>query len=156
MVMDDELSCQTAGNPNTIPVKVLLVEDAPALQQLLSIQLDSVGYPHSIASDAEEALKLIAQANFDLILMDCNLPGMSGFQATQEIRKQEITTAGHVPIIAMTALSMAGDEEKCRAAGMDDYLSKPFTLADLRRKLQTWLPIDKSTESPNRTNPLSQ
>jgi signal transduction histidine kinase len=121
--------------------KILAVEDTPMLRQLLAKQLRCLGYPYKLVASAEEALEVLATSEFDLILMDCNLQGMNGFQATQEVRKREAQSRHHIPIIAMTALTMTGDEERCRAASMNDYLAKPFSLAALREKLEVWLSV---------------
>lgn len=76
--------------------------------------------------------------------MDCHLPVLDGFEATQKIRELEKNTNEHITIIAMTAGAMTGDYEKCRQAGMDDYLAKPYTLKQLKEKLSNWLLTEKS------------
>jgi two-component system, sensor histidine kinase and response regulator len=101
---------------------------------------------------------MAAGYNYDAILMDCLMPELDGFQATREIRKGE--GARHVPIIAMTALSMPGDRERCLAAGMDDYLSKPIRRTALDAALLRWLPSDdrpqKTDEEPQTTDDQPQ
>jgi CheY-like chemotaxis protein len=82
---------------------------------------------------------------YDLVLMDCQMPVMDGFQATRIIRERE-GTSRHTHIIAVTANAMEGDRERCLAAGMDDYLAKPFRAGDLRRALAKWLPTSPDTE----------
>lgn len=84
-----------------------------------------------MAANGNEALAALAQHSFDLVLMDVHMPGMDGFETTIAIRKQEKTTGGHQSIVAMTALVMKGDRERCIAAGMDGYISKPIDLQQL-------------------------
>jgi CheY-like chemotaxis protein len=84
-----------------------------------------------LAANGKEALEALARASFDLVLMDVHMPDMDGIEATMAIREKEKTTGLHQPIIAMTALAMKGDRERCLAAGMDGYLSKPIDLQQL-------------------------
>jgi CheY-like chemotaxis protein len=90
----------------------------------------------TLANNGKEAVAKLQQPhNFDLIFMDCQMPEMDGFEATREIRKLETK---HIPIVALTANAMEGDAQRCQAAGMDDYLSKPVKLQDFERILQRW------------------
>jgi CheY-like chemotaxis protein len=100
--------------------------------------LGTLGYAPEVASSGEAALETLRQDPFDLILMDCQMPGMDGYQTAAEIRRRE---AGRrrTPIVAMTANNVDGDRERCAAAGMDDYISKPFRMAALERTLRRWL-----------------
>ena len=91
------------------------------------------------ASNGREAVEAARRSRFDLILMDCNMPEMDGYEATAHIRNFEESLGRRTPIVAMTANAQQGDAEKCLAAGMDDYLAKPMTLIELRRKLERWL-----------------
>ena len=122
--------------------KILLVEDNFINQQVALELLKLYGCEVVVAGDGREALQYFVQdSHFDLVLMDCHMPEMDGFTATAEIRKKERQAAiKHVPIVAMTARAMNGDREKCFEAGMDDYLSKPFSkkslLAVLVRRLK--------------------
>jgi len=86
-------------------------------------------------SSAEAVIEAFAHERFDLVLMDVQMPEMDGFEATQRMREHEQTCGGHTPILAMTAHAMAGDREKCLAAGMDGYLSKPIRVAELEEAL---------------------
>src|SRR5262249_29874266 len=97
--------------------------------------LQSQGHTVVLANDGHEAVGLFGAQEFDAVLMDIQMPGMDGFACTAAIRSAEAHTGGHIPIIAMTAHALAGDREKCLAAGMDDYVSKPIRREDLFRAL---------------------
>ena len=113
------------------PLRVLVVEDHP-LNQLLTLRLlEKKGHQTRLAANGEEALAVLEQETFDLILMDVQMPQMNGFDATARIREREQGTGRHVPIIAMTAHAMTGDRERCLSAGMDGYLSKPVCPAEM-------------------------
>ena len=101
-----------------------------------------------MVSNGQAAVEAASQGGWDIILMDCLMPELDGYDATRVIREQEAvrSTGQSVPIIAMTANAMAGDREKCLAAGMDDYLSKPFTQDQLRQTLRRWLSSNRTTE----------
>lgn len=119
---------------------LLLVEDNPVNQKLAMMQLKKLGFTAHTANNGHEALAALQSNRYDLILMDCQMPEMDGYEATGAIRALEAQSGGHIPIIAMTANAMAGDRERCIAAGMDDYLSKPVGMEQLRIKIQRWLP----------------
>lgn len=121
---------------------VLLAEDHPANQMVAELQLSELGFSTHIVSNGREALEAVRTNRYDLILMDCQMPEMDGYEATGEIRKMEIATGIRTPIIAMTAHAMVGDKDACLAAGMDDYISKPVELEALRRVLAQWLPSE--------------
>jgi CheY-like chemotaxis protein/anti-sigma regulatory factor (Ser/Thr protein kinase) len=118
--------------------RVLLVEDNMANQMVATLLLEKLGYLWDVVANGIEALDAIGRASYDIILMDCDMPQMDGFQATQEVRKREQGTGAHVPIIAMTANAMQGDRERCLAAGMDDYMTKPISREDLKAALDQW------------------
>jgi CheY-like chemotaxis protein len=118
---------------------VLLVEDNPVNQQVAKAMLENRGLRVEIANNGEEALARVAAGNFDLVLMDCQMPVMDGFQATAAIRQSQVGAPRRLPIVALTANAMEGDRERCLAAGMDDYLPKPHTLAQLERVVARWL-----------------
>jgi signal transduction histidine kinase/ActR/RegA family two-component response regulator len=124
--------------------KVLVVEDNPVLRSLAVKQLETLGIGAHTVSNGQAALDELSRARYSLILMDCHLPVMDGYEATQKIRELEKNTDEHITIIAMTAGAMTGDYEKCRQAGMDDYLAKPYTLKQLKEKLGNWLLTEKS------------
>ncbi|MEO6696397.1 MAG: response regulator, partial [Gammaproteobacteria bacterium] len=124
---------------------LLLVEDNPVNQKLAMLQLKKLGYTAHTANNGCEALAALESNRYDLILMDCQMPEMDGYEATAVIRALEAKNGGHIPIIAMTANAMtanamAGDREHCIASGMDDYLAKPVSIEQLRVKIQRWLP----------------
>jgi CheY-like chemotaxis protein len=126
---------RSAANP-TRHLNVLLVEDNVVNQKLAIGILKKMGHQITIANHGLEALNLIQQnREFDLVLMDVQMPEIDGLEATREIRKMEIGFDGRLPIIAMTAHAMKGDRENCLAAGMDDYLCKPIRMKDIEEKL---------------------
>jgi CheY-like chemotaxis protein len=121
---------------------VLLVEDNRVNQRLALALLGRMGLTVDLAQDGVEAVERIATGAYDLVLMDCQMPRMDGFEATQIIRAREGAAGSprRLPIIAVTASALAGDEERCISAGMDDYLAKPIRSEALSRKLRHWLP----------------
>jgi CheY-like chemotaxis protein len=113
------------------PISILLVEDNPVNQRVITRMLDKRGWQATVAGRGEEAVKHAATQRFDLILMDIQMPGMDGYAATAAIRNLEKEAGHHVPIVALTAHAMQGDRESCLAAGMDDYITKPIKGAAL-------------------------
>ena len=130
--------------------RLLLVEDN-AINQLVALRiLNSLGYHADTVGNGHEAITATQGTDYDLILMDCQMPDMDGYTATEEIRKNEAATDTHVPILAMTANALKGDREKCIDAGMDDYLTKPIDIKSLSDLLEKWLPTatdDKQKEN---------
>jgi PAS domain S-box-containing protein len=118
---------------------VLVVEDTPINQKVVLNQLKILGYQAECANNGREALDKLAQAPADLVLMDCQMPVLDGYQATQALREREKANGRHTIIIALTAHALASDREKCLASGMDDYLSKPVSIDKLRATLEHWL-----------------
>lgn len=119
---------------------ILLAEDHPLNQKVALLLLERMGFDAHVVSNGIEAVKAAAKNVYDAILMDCHMPEMDGFEATREIRRMEDEEQGrHVPIIAVTALAMAGDRERCLAAGMDDYITKPIDRDLLHNKLVYWM-----------------
>jgi PAS domain S-box-containing protein len=112
-------------------LQILLVEDNAVNQQLVLRLLEKRDHNVTVASDGREALALFRKSTFDAILMDVQMPVMNGFQATAAIRQEEESTGTHIPVIAMTAHAMEGDRERCLAAGMDAYISKPVQVNEL-------------------------
>ena len=116
---------------------VLVVDDNPVNRKVASRFLERLGLTVDCAGGGEEALELHRKGRYDMILMDCQMPGMDGFDATREIRRRD--GSRRVPIIAFTAAALEGDRERCLEAGMDDYIAKPVRLADLIRVLERHL-----------------
>jgi signal transduction histidine kinase/CheY-like chemotaxis protein/HPt (histidine-containing phosphotransfer) domain-containing protein len=119
--------------------RVLLVEDNPVNLEVAVGILESFGCKVETATNGLEALDRYANGEYGLIFMDCQMPEMDGFEATAEIRRKESGSDRHVPIVALTASAVEGDRELCLAAGMDDYVPKPFTTEQMRSALATWL-----------------
>lgn len=118
---------------------VLIVEDNAVLQKLIGYQLKHLGLCGETASTGLQAVAATRQRDYCLILMDVQMPEMDGFQATLEIRKGELKTGRHTPIVALTASAMEGDRERCLAAGMDDYLVKPVKLERFKEVVEQWI-----------------
>ena len=120
---------------------ILLAEDNQANQKLATIQLQKLGYHVVAVFDGRRVLDAVLQTNqkFSLILMDCQMPEVDGFTAARFIRRSELTTGKHIPIIAMTGSALQGDRELCLASGMDEYITKPVNLKDLRNAIERQL-----------------
>ncbi|MGA2119369.1 MAG: PAS domain S-box protein [Bryobacteraceae bacterium] len=116
--------------------RILVTEDDRTSQAVLLAQLDKLGYQASAASSGVDALEALQRGKYDLVLMDCQMPEMDGFEASRRIRK---SGCPGIPIVAVTANAMVGDWERCLDAGMDDYLSKPIELSRLAKTLAKWL-----------------
>jgi CheY-like chemotaxis protein/HPt (histidine-containing phosphotransfer) domain-containing protein len=114
------------GKPTKRSLRILLAEDNLVNQALAARLLENHGHHVVIAANGRQALQQLDNENFDLVLMDVQMPDMDGFEATATIRKKEETTGTHIPVIAMTAYALQGDKERCLAAGMDVYLAKPI------------------------------
>ena len=125
----------TAANP-MLDATVLLAEDNAVNQKVASLLLQRLGCEVHIVANGRDAVAACKTRNFDLILMDVQMPHMDGLEAARYIRKLE---GKHTPIIALTAGAVCGDREKCLEAGMDDYLTKPVTSQALAEKLPRWL-----------------
>jgi PAS domain S-box-containing protein len=136
----DSWDHQTVSDASTLEHRILLVEDNHALQKLALKQLQRLGYETDVVGTGLEALDAVAKNTYSLILMDCQLPEMDGFDATRRIRENEqLNGLRHTPIIAMTASAMFGDRERCLEAGMDDYIAKPVSIEKLRKIVSRWV-----------------
>jgi len=125
-------------------LKILLVEDNLINQKVAIALLGKRGYVPDIAGDGLEAIQLLEKTSYDLVLMDCQMPVMDGYEATAMIRDSASAVLNHdVPVIALTANAMKGDEEVCLKAGMNDFMSKPLTAVQLGRVLKQWLDDEK-------------
>ncbi|HSS92729.1 MAG TPA: response regulator [Candidatus Dormibacteraeota bacterium] len=118
--------------------RILVVEDNAANLKVAVRMIERLGYRADVAGNGSEALDVLGRVRYDAVLMDCQMPEMDGYEATREIRRIE-NGGHHTPIIAMTASAMAGDRERCLAAGMDDYISKPVKLHIVAAVLERWL-----------------
>ena len=116
--------------------RILVVEDNVANIKVAVRMIERLGYRADMAGNGLEAVSALGKLNYDAVLMDCQMPEMDGYEATRQIRRQE---RRHTPIIAMTASAMSGDRERCLAAGMDDYISKPIKLHVVAAVLERWL-----------------
>jgi CheY-like chemotaxis protein len=134
---------------------VLLVEDNEVNQMVACQMLETLGLTAEVASSGAQAISLVQAGEFDLVLMDCQMQGMDGFEATRHIRDWERAGAqrARLPIVALTANVMSGDREACLAAGMDDYLAKPIAMARLAEMLALHLPHGERAESPDESTP---
>lgn len=133
------------------PLRILLVEDNIVNQKVTLNQLKSLGYSAEVATNGQEAFEKVQSTPYDVVLMDCQMPILDGYGATAAIRQHEGTDR-HTPIIALTANAMREDEQRCLAAGMDDYLSKPILKENLAQKLNHWKQMSSST----RQHPLQE
>ena len=120
------------------PVLALVAEDNVFNQQVARLMLEKLGCRVDIAVDGEAALRMVQACPYDIVFMDCEMPVLDGYGATQAIRSLT-GDRGRVPVVAMTAHAMSGDLERCLAIGMDDYISKPATLETLRAVLTRWV-----------------
>jgi CheY-like chemotaxis protein len=121
-------------------LRILLAEDNPVNQKLAVRLLEKEGHTVVVADNGRLALEALKGGNVDLVIMDVQMPEMDGYEAAASIRKGEQATLKHVPILAMTAHAMKGDQEKCLAAGMDGYVSKPIRPDDLRHAIEQLVP----------------
>jgi CheY-like chemotaxis protein len=120
-------------------LRVLVAEDNAVNQRLASAMLARLGHDAVVVGDGAQAVAAVARQGFDAVLKEVQMPTLSGFDATAAIRAAERGTSVRVPIVAMTAHAMAGDRERCLDAGMDDYVSKPVSLAAIEGALQRLL-----------------
>src|SRR5208337_1326024 len=138
-----------------LPVSILLCDDNAINQKVAARILQQVGYEPTLAANGREALEALDKKRYDLIFMDVMMPEMDGLEATRLIRERQKDPTSHpnyqsrIVVIAMTAQAMQGDREKCLAAGMDDYLSKPILPKDVRAMIERW----GSQATPANTRP---
>ncbi|MEL6340903.1 MAG: response regulator [Myxococcota bacterium] len=118
--------------------RVLVVEDNMINREVVKSLLGNLGYEPVLVNDGQEAVDALMGANYDIVFMDCQMPKLDGYDATREIRRRE-GSVRHTPIVAMTAHAMVGDRDKCLAAGMDDYLTKPVKLEELQGAIDRWV-----------------
>ena len=143
--------------PRSAGPRILLVEDNPVNQEVAVGMLESLSCNTHAADNGWVAIEALNASDYDAILMDCQMPVMDGLTATAEIRRRELGSAKpRVPIIALTANAMEGDRERCLAAGMDDFLSKPFTQQQLATVLKRWLGLRANPAQPERNSDTSR
>ena len=130
---------------------ILVAEDNPTNRMLVRLQLSLLGYQAEYAEDGEIAFALWQEKPYGLVLTDCHMPNMDGFELTRKIRGAEAGGTAHVPIIALTANALVGEAERCLGTGMDDYLAKPATLGDMGRVLGRWLPLPVGSSGDGET-----
>ncbi len=163
-----EQPAPAAAPPPKHKLRILLAEDNPVNQKVAVRQLEKMGYSADVVANGLEVLSALRQMPYDIILMDCQMPEMDGYEATRRIRKGQLGEPEDSPttrfatsdptkicIVAMTANAMQGDREKCLASGMNDYLSKPLRKEDLQGILERYTPLDKMTEQPSRGDLLN-
>ncbi len=129
-------------SPPREDVLILIAEDHPVNQKLALQQLKKLGYRAEAVNNGREALEALERTDFSLVLMDCQMPELDGYDTTRAIRRREATRGVHVPIVALTANALEGDRDACIAAGMDDYLAKPVQLAELAAMIERYTMVD--------------
>ena len=143
-IVGDKAANPLTFNPHLLG-RVLLAEDNQVNQIVARQMLESLECNFDVVGDGREALAAVRHGGYDIVLMDCQMPEMDGYEATREIRAWEATQSqalsSHIPIVALTANALLGDADTCRAAGMDDYLAKPYTREQLGSIMARWLPV---------------
>jgi CheY-like chemotaxis protein len=129
------------------PLRILVAEDNTVNQRVIQLQLKKAGYKTTIAASGVEVLRKLEESDYDVILMDCQMPELDGYETTRRLREKESTRG--VYVIALTANTMEGDRERCLAAGMDDYLSKPTREVDLSFALERAIAMRNRTLAPS-------
>jgi CheY-like chemotaxis protein len=151
--LESEAPAESA--PPLFNARVLLVEDSPINREVAAEFLRNLVSYVEFAGNGQQAVDAHLHGRFDLILMDCQMPEMDGFQATRLIRQRERNyELPTVPIVALTANALRGDRDKCLAAGMDDYISKPFAPEALRAMMEKWLGPERFLQRPSAAAPL--
>ena len=132
------LPCAAGASPASPPARVLLAEDNSVNRRITEHMLEKLGFRVCVAANGREALEILEREPVACVLMDCQMPEMDGFEATRVLRVREQGTDRRLPVVALTAHAMQGDRDKCLGAGMDDYLTKPFTFEQLARAVSRW------------------
>ena len=144
-----------ATSPQAQPRRVLLVEDNEINRRVALGLLRSRGHQVVVAVNGQEAVNTLAEQEFDVVLMDMQMPVLDGYEATAAIRKREHQSGGHIPIVAMTAEALKGDRERCLAVGMDDYVSKPITPVEMYRAVERFPAVCLAADARGPTVSLS-
>lgn len=145
-VAPQSLITRTTVETKSSALRILVVEDNPVNQKVAAALLNKWSYEIVTAGNGIEALAKLKTTPVDLVLMDIQMPQMDGFEATAHIRREELRTGKHLPIIAITAHAMRGDRERCLEAGMDGYVTKPFSAPELKALIES---LEVSRESPS-------
>ena len=124
-------------------LRILVAEDNAINQRVAVSMLEKAGHRVDLVSNGREAVEALDRRSYDLVFMDCLMPQMDGFEATRAIRAAEVGTDRQVPIVALTANAMQRDREQCLAAGMDDYLTKPFSKQALNAAVERWTELPR-------------
>ncbi len=141
-----------ATSPSNSPVKILIAEDNLVNQKVIRNQIEKLGYIAEVKNNGQEVLDVIADGDYALILMDCQMPVMDGLEATKSIRESEASGGSRIPIVAITAHAIEGDRERCISAGMDDYISKPTKQDDLEVILDRWVKTKPAIAKKKKVN----
>ncbi len=139
---DENLRLESSWKGDSEQQNILIIEDHPTNQQLIKSQLELLGLTCDLAENGQEGLSLWETGDFSLVLSDVHMPVMNGYDFSRAVRKKEKARGGHTPLIALTANALAGEADKCKRAGMDDFMAKPATIEQLRTKLIKWLPLN--------------
>jgi len=155
-----EVGSRLAGKPAEVSRlrlrgHVLLAEDNESNLIVARAHLERAGLQVTCVADGQQALDCLALESFDLVLMDCQMPVLDGFAATLALRQREAGSGLHLPVVALTANAMPGDRERCMAAGMDDYLPKPYSGEEMMLILQRWLPAERRQEKAAQRSDVS-
>jgi CheY-like chemotaxis protein len=140
----------TEGN-HLASIRILIAEDNATNQILARRMIEKIGYKVDTVANGREAIEAMGRIHYHLVLMDCQMPEMDGYEATKEIRRLENNTR-HIPVIALTANASADERSHCLSVGMDDYLSKPVRFADLTDIVKRWLAKPSAEPTPSGTN----
>jgi CheY-like chemotaxis protein len=130
---------------------ILIVEDNPVNQKLIAFLLARAGYSYEVADNGADALQRLDKTTFKLVLMDMMMPVMNGYDATKAIRANPKTK--HVPVIALTANALKGEDDKCRAAGCSDYLAKPYSKDQILNAISTLIRQSEAQDQSSQTQP---
>jgi CheY-like chemotaxis protein len=137
-VTDDRGAARGCAGEDRGPGHILVAEDNPVTRLVAVRLLEGLGYAVEAVETGQQAVDALHRQPYDVVLMDCRMPEMDGFAATAAIRREEEGSRSHTPIVAVTANALAGDREKCLAAGMDDYVAKPVTAERLAAAVTRW------------------
>ena len=149
---EDEDSFEFLQQPTRQSFKILVVDDNRPNQQVAQAMLEKLGCTTAQASNGREAVEAVIREEFDAVFMDCSMPLMNGYDATAQIRVYEGDAMGSLPIIAMTANNSDSEKQRCKDAGMSDFLPKPLSLTGLREKLAQWVGLNIATAESSQAN----